>query len=179
MKQFISKSVSLRYDPAQDRLQWISHCAEKQMVSVWFARRVLLLVMPQLAEWLEKTGGVSADALSGDRVAETEKKRYQQFEHEAAQQQVPIVQDVLPRERIFEAEFLVNSVKLAITRSQKVKLILLDDKNSVEVISVMSVPEIHKIIGELLRLSDAANWQVPNPWRQALALHEESQKTMH
>ena len=178
MRHFQSKSVSLRYDAQEDRLLWISSVGDDQLTSVQITRRMLSNMLPNLAEWLNNN---SDNQQSSKVQTSIEKQRVYLFEHEAAQHKVPMVHDVIPVKKVMLADFLLCNINLSITKKRLVKFALSNKENSVQIFSVMSFNELHKIIGELLKLSHAAGWGIQNPWKKegAGTIHVSEKKVMH
>lgn len=135
-------------------------------------------MLPNLAEWLNNK---SVNQQSSKVQTSIEKQRVYQFEYEAAQHKIPVVHGVIPGKQAMLADFLLCNISLSITKKQRVKFSLSNKESSVEIFSVMSFNELHKIIGELLKLSHAAGWGIQNPWKKegAGTIHVSEKKVMH
>jgi len=183
LKQIKSKSVSLLYDPRQDRLQWISQSEENQLILIQITRRMFIKVLPILADWLNKysiqTPENKQDAESSQ--VQTDISLTQQHEHYIAQQQVSISQGVMSDEIQIDDSFLLYTIRLGNIHQDRVRLTLIDEQDSIAVQAHLSLIELHKIIGELLKMSDLADWKVINPWQQTgdMKVHMVGNQVMH
>ena len=163
MKSYQSKSISLRYDIKQDRVQWLGLCADNRLASIWISRRMLSALLLKLSQWLNKHSEQTFLSASKAKITK-EKGSVHRFEHEAAQRQVPVVHEVVSKKQTIFVEFLLSVLHLTPLNKDSVKLVLSGEKNTYEIYSMMSTNEMHKVLSELLRLSDSAGWKVPNPW---------------
>jgi len=200
VKYYHSKTVSLRYDKMQDRLQWVSHCKDNKLVFTWFTRSMLNSILPKLAEWLDEQSEKQSKqenftALDNSSIENTnkkskpnsesklkttenilsraktpvEKKSVHRFIHEEAQQQINFKRDHLDKNQKPAVDFLLNSIQFSQLINNQIRLILIDDSASIGVIYRMTSTEVHKIIGELIRMSDGADWKLANPWHKPFA----------
>ena len=158
-----ASSVSLRYDATQDRIEWTSHCAEQTFVRTWLTRRFLTATLPRLAQWLDAKVESPAITAAVSSQTPSERQHIRRFEHEVAQHQVKAVREVAP-ERAFVAEFLLDGLQLQ-RRKGGFLLALVDREKTYRVDLAMTAPQLHKIVGELVTLSDAGRWNLSNPWQ--------------
>ena len=165
MKRYLSHSISIRYDPKQDRLQCICHQKSEQKLSVWISRRMLLKVLPKTVQWLEKQSDNRPGSVTAKVKTQAEKRSIVAFEHEVAQYEASTVQQTISINIPFEEDFLLYSVTLSAHEKNQVVLIFEDEDKSTQVVFTLSLTELHKILGEFFRLSDAAGWKVNNPWK--------------
>ena len=156
-----ARSLTLRYVALEDRIEWLSYCENNIVVSAWVSRRLLLALLPQLFEWLGKNSDRQLPAAVRGRTA-AEKTHIHRFDHELAQHQVKAVAAKPPRSHKTE-QFLLRHLDFKATKTGVV-IGLAAEKNMTLVAFSATLPEIHKVIGELLRVSDDAGWEVPNPW---------------
>ena len=156
-----ARSLTLRYVTLEDRIEWLSHCENNITVSAWVSRRLLIELLPQLFEWLGKNNGRQLAPQASGRTA-AEKTHIHRFDHEIAQRQVKTVTAKLPKNLKTE-QFLLRHMDFKATKAGVI-IGLAAEKNSTLVAFSASLPETHKVIGELLRVSDDAGWEVPNPW---------------
>jgi hypothetical protein len=157
-------SVSLRYVPSEDRIEWSSHCGGETMVRSWISRRMLALSLPRLAKWMEGRSDAQKPPEVSQSQTTAEKQHISRFEHETAQQQVQAVQEKVKR-RPVDADFLLANLSLETLRSGAIKLSLQSAENTEQVSLKASLPQLHKLVGEMVRLSEAAGWELPNPWQ--------------
>ena len=178
--KYTAQSVSLRYIPGEDRLQWISHCSPENIIGMWVTRRLLSLIAPQFADWLGRNTGVQQASAGLDKTVSPPAKssEVKQFEHEVAVQQVKSVEEKKP-DWAPDANYLMVQLGLKATTEGKAKLTLVGQEiiqstpntisvaaEPIEIQTVMTAPELHKIINELLRLAQQVHWGVANPWQE-------------
>jgi hypothetical protein len=165
--KYAAKSVSLRYDPKQDRIEWTNHCRDKQFVTCWLTRRFLGNILPRLAEWLDAKAEQQAAPRAAGSQTPAEKQHIRRFEHEMAQHQVKAVREPAPQ-REWVAEFLLDGIQLARVKGG-FRLTMTDRDKQHEVVLGLTGPQLHKVVGELLLLSENGQWNVDNPWQSGVA----------
>ena len=154
-------SLSLRYVALEDRIEWLSHCENNRVVSAWVSRRLLVSLLPRLAQWLDSAGERQSDTHNNARTV-TEKKHIHRFDHDIAQRQVKSVKGSLPKTYKSE-QFLLRHLEFKTTKAGVI-IGLAAEKKCIVVAFSASLPELHKVIGELLRISADAGWGINNPW---------------
>ncbi len=176
MKPYQSKSIALRYDSKQDRLQWLGDCGDDQFASIWISRRILIRLLDNLSQWLDKQ--TEQQQASTGNIKTAHQDSVNQFAHEAAQREVVGVSGEAPNAQVIRIDFLLDMVRLTPIDQHSIKLLLFDEKSHYEIFSVMTLNELHKILAELLRLSDLAGWKIAHPW-QTTSRHKTQDKVMH
>ena len=159
-------SLSLRYVALEDRIEWLCHCENNILVAAWVSRRLLISLLPRLAEWLDKTSERQSDSDSNVRTV-VEKKHIHRFDHDVAQRQVKAVKESLPKTSVSE-QFLLRHLEFKAAK-QGVIIGLAAEKNCTLVAFSASLPELHKVIGELLKIGNDADWGISNPWHSIAA----------
>ena len=172
MKKYRSKSLSFQYHPQQDRLQCISCCEEDIDISIWISRRLLWVALPKFAQWMEQN--IDPDSLANKVNTKQEKSSIIAFEHERAQQKIPSNEEKKKFNIPFANDFLLHTLRLTGVSQNKIALTFQDEHKTCQVVSILSHDQLHKVIGELLRLSDHAHWALENPWKKVMALGYQS-----
>ena len=144
----------------------------------WISRRMLGLTLPRLAKWMAGRSDAGKPPEVSQAQTPAEKQHISRFEHETAQQQVHAVQEKVVQ-RPVEAEFLLANLSLETLRSGAIKLSLQSAENTEQVLLKASLPQLHKLVGEMVRLSEAAGWDIPNPWQTGGTTDQASSRAMH
>lgn len=161
---YTAKSISINYSQAEDRIQCISQCDGDEFVRAWITRRFLGLIMPRIAVWTIKksvqTGYVDS-VMTIDSAAKTAMGLY---EHELAQQQVEAVMESIPVRKIID-EFLLDNFIMSMSPKGYVNIIFAAPKDRTKLKFQVSMPQVHKIMGEFMKVSTASGWGIPDPWK--------------
>ncbi len=166
MQRYRSQSLSFQYHPQQDRLQCISSCEQDQEISIWISRRLLWVALPKLAQWLENNA--DPDSLANKVNTTQEKRSIIAFEHESAQQKIVSKEEKKSFNAPFARDFLLHTLSISGTQKNKIALTFQDETKTCQIVSILSYDQLHKIMGELLKLSEHAHWALENPWKKSL-----------
>jgi hypothetical protein len=158
--KYLARSVSLTYVPVEDRIRWTSACEGGVFVAVWVARRHLLILLPRLAEWLDKKSPLQQQTV----VAEAAKLEIRAFEHQVAQQRIKAVRAPARKQKP-DVEFLLNYFGVSVVADGLLELTLVAPDEEIRLGLTGSFAQLHKIVRELLEIGNAAGWGVPDPWQ--------------
>jgi len=161
--KYSANSISLRYLAKEDRIQWICHCSENKIVLVWITRRMLSLLLPRLAQWLDKNN--PQEKKQAKPRTESEQKHISRFDHEIAQKQVPSTREKVSLKNVVD-QFLMQTFGLKAVGS-KVVVTLAGEEESQAIVFQATLPELHKVIGELIQIGEKAGWHIEHPWYSA------------
>jgi hypothetical protein len=162
-KKYVANSVSLKYSPSEDRVEWISHINETSYVSAWVSRRFIKKILPKVIQWMAdnkqltpQSEGISKSAIKSQKIVN--------FQHQAAQSQVKVTKEKLS-EKHLEESFLLGSFNIKPLK-QGLSVLLADAESSLIVALPMSGAQLHRVLGELIRLAKLADWQIANPLQE-------------
>lgn len=160
---YSAKSVSVNYSSMEDRIQWISRCDGDIFIRAWITRRFLDLIMPRIADWLMKRN-VRAGEVSGLPVDTVGKMAMGVYEHGLAQKQVKAVRETIPLMKVID-EFLVDNLVMSMSPKGYVNITLAAPKERVTLKFQASMPQVHRIMGELVKVAEASGWGISDPWK--------------
>lgn len=160
---YSAKSVSVNYSSMEDRIQWISRCDGDIFIRAWITRRFLGMIMPRIAEWMMKRN-VQTECASVLPVDSAGKMAMGLYEHEIAQQQVQAIRENIPVMKIVD-EFIVDNFTMSMTAKGYVNIALAAPKDRINLKFQASMPQVHKIMGELMEISSVSGWGIPDPWK--------------
>ena len=159
---FIAESITTFYDAQQDRLNLLFVNKEgKQLIGV-MVRRLLKNLLSQLPEWLTLLH-------RGNSLTQTSEQQWHihHLHHQASQQTVTVTYGKIQSHEQFES-FLIDTIHFAKGNRNagdvKIKLTFLNSTKTTEVIFILTSPQLHKLIGEILK--QVKTWDIHNPWEE-------------
>ncbi|MXS78617.1 hypothetical protein ABF87_11760 [Nitrosomonas sp. JL21] len=159
---FIAESITTYYDGQQDRLNLLFVNKEKKQLVGVMVRRLLKNLLSQLPEWL-------ALLHHGNSLPQTAEQQWhiRHLHHQVSQQTIAVTYGKVQFHEQFES-FLIDTIHFAKgnrkTEDVTIKLAFLNSAKTTEVIFILTIPQLHKLLGEILK--QVKTWDIHNPWEE-------------
>ncbi len=156
-----SSTISIAYDPPQDRLNLIFTSKKNEQLIGIITRRLFKSLLSEIHTWLSKNTIVARnDSLQADQIAE--QHALDQFQHYAAQDNKQTNSDISLNENA--KAFLIGTINFSYIKPEKVEVSFISPDQSNNANLVISIEQLHQLIGTML--NKVPDWDLSNPWQE-------------
>jgi hypothetical protein len=147
-----AQSITLYYDTTQDRLNLLFLDAKDNRLTGLLTRRLFKGWMELLPDWLGKNSSHAHSQFL---------REIEQLQHQQALQMVPVMQNQVSLAEP-STSFLIDTINMNLINKTSVRMGFLAARKAQEANLVLSIPELHRLLAEML--AKAEDWDLPNPW---------------